>query len=112
MTTNDPSLNQITSYMRQHQADPQNLQFSQAKQQEYVGRINNLGMVLRDNLTKIHGVDDWQVGLFTSALQTKTNLSADVKDIQSLVNGYLGFVSAFAEAVQAAGHNIQTTDQP
>ncbi|OBA78577.1 hypothetical protein A9W99_23160 [Mycobacterium sp. 1164966.3] len=109
--TND-ALDQITSYMRQHQANPENLQFSEGKQAEYVGQINSLAVVLRDSLAKIHGVDGWPVGLFTSAIQTKANLSADIKDVEGLINGYLGFLSAFADAVQAAGHHIQAADQP
>lgn len=112
MTTDDPSLGQLTSYMQQHQQDPQNLQFSAAKQAEYVGRINNLGMQLRANLNNIHGVDDWQVGLFRSALETKGLLGADVKNVQGLLTSYLGFLSTFADAVNSAGHNIQQTDEP
>lgn len=112
MTTDDPSLGQLTNYMRQHRQDPQNLQFSEEKQREYVGRINKLGMTLQQNLNNIHGIADWQVGQFRSANETKTLLSADVKDVQGLLTSYLGFISTFADAVNLAGHNIQQTDQP
>lgn len=111
MSTDDSPLDQLTRYMQQHKGSPQNLQFSEEKQQEYVGQINNLGMVLRQCLDKLHGVEG-EVGYFASALDTKSNLTADVHELQNLINGYIGFVSEFAAAVQAAGHNIQATDQP
>jgi|ERR1700742_5327075 hypothetical protein len=111
MTTNDAPLDELTRYMQQQRANTPNLQFSEAKQAEYVGRINNLGTTLRECLAKIHGIEG-DVGYFASAIDTKSNLTADIQDIQNLLNGYLGFISEFAQAVQAAGHNIQATDRP